>query len=92
MDKYYFYVLQCNDGTFYGGYTVDLERRLTMHNAKKGAKYTRSRTPVTLIYYQIFETKREALRAEYEFKKLTRKKKEEFLKKERLKREYTKEL
>ncbi|WAA09499.1 GIY-YIG nuclease family protein [Fervidibacillus albus] len=81
MAKYYFYVLKCSDGTFYGGYTVDLEKRIKMHNTKKGAKYTRSRTPVTLIYHQAFETKREALQAEYRFKKLTRKKKEAFLKK-----------
>lgn len=79
-DKFYFYVLECKDGTFYGGYTVNLEKRLKAHNDGVGAKYTRGRTPVTLIHYETFTTKSEAMKAEYQFKRLSRPKKEEFLK------------
>lgn len=81
-NKHYFYVLVCNDGSFYGGYTNDLERRIDQHNMGKGAKYTRGRNPVKLIYSQDFDTKGLALKAEYQFKKLTRKKKIDFLIKE----------
>ncbi|KHD84159.1 GIY-YIG nuclease family protein [Heyndrickxia ginsengihumi] len=75
----YFYVLLCCDGSFYGGYTVDIDRRLNEHNRGIGAKYTRTRTPVKLLYYCEYETKKEAMQAEYSFKQLTRKKKEAFL-------------
>lgn len=81
-NSHYFYVLTCKDGTLYGGYTNNLERRTKLHNEGKGAKYTRGRGPVTLTYYETFANKGEALRAEYQFKRLTRKKKEEFLIKE----------
>ncbi|PLR80271.1 endonuclease [Bacillus canaveralius] len=76
---HYFYVLTCNDGSFYGGYTNNLKRRVKLHNEGKGAKYTRGRGPVTLIFYKQFANKGEALKAEYDFKKLPRKKKEDFL-------------
>jgi putative endonuclease len=81
MEKHnhYFYVLTCNDGSFYGGYTNNLERRIKLHNAGKGAKYTRGRGPVELTYIKGFENKSDALKAEYQFKQLTRKKKMEFL-------------
>jgi len=79
---HYFYVLTCSDGSLYGGYTNDLDRRIEQHNEGKGAKYTRGRGPVKLTYYQVFASKGEALRAEYQFKKLTRKKKLEYLMKE----------
>ncbi|WP_018663631.1 GIY-YIG nuclease family protein [Heyndrickxia acidiproducens] len=78
--KSYFYVLLCRDGSFYGGYTVDVERRLREHNEGRGAKYTRTRTPVYMLYYRAYETKSEAMKAEYAFKHLTRRKKEQFLK------------
>lgn len=81
-EKHYFYVLQCRDNSFYGGYTNNLERRLMMHNAGKAAKYTRGRTPVKLIYSQVFPTKSEAMKAEYLFKSWHRKKKEAFLERE----------
>jgi putative endonuclease len=80
--EHFFYVLFCKDGSFYGGYTNNLTRRIKLHNEGKGAKYTRGRGPVTLIYSQSFSNKSEALKAEYEFKKKPRKKKEEFLFKE----------
>jgi putative endonuclease len=76
---HFFYVLTCKDSSLYGGYTNNLERRIKMHNEGKGAKYTRGRGPVELTYYQCYEDKGEALRAEYNFKRLTRKKKVEFL-------------
>ncbi|WP_082883676.1 GIY-YIG nuclease family protein [Bacillus sp. SJS] len=74
-----FYVLECRDGSFYGGYTNHLEQRLKKHNDGKGAKYTRARRPVVLLYAACFETKNEAMSAEYHFKKLTRKRKEKYL-------------
>jgi putative endonuclease len=80
--SHYFYVLRCNDESFYAGYTTNLQRRLSMHNSGKGAKYTNSRKPVALIFYQQFTSKSEAMRAEAQFKKLTKAKKAEFLKKE----------
>ena len=57
MDKKnYTYILKCADGTLYCGWTNDLEKRLASHNSGKGAKYTRSRLPVTLVYYEEFES------------------------------------
>lgn len=80
---YYFYVLKCADGTFYGGFTTNLEHRLAVHNAGKGAKYTRvkSRRPLVMIYHETFSNKSAALKAEYAFKHQSRKKKESFLEK-----------
>lgn len=78
--NHFFYVLECEDGSFYGGYTVDLQRRLKQHNAGKGAKYTRMKRPVKMIYAKKYDNKGEALRSEYAFKQLSRKKKEQFLK------------
>lgn len=74
-----FYVLECNDGSYYGGYTTDLLRRVDMHNNGKGAKYTRARRPVRCIHAESFGTKREAMQAEYRFKQLTRMAKERYL-------------
>lgn len=75
----YVYILECRDGTYYTGWTTCLERRLEMHNSGKGAKYTRSRGPVKLIYYEQFETKEEAMSREYAIKQLTRKEKERLM-------------
>ncbi|WP_249661651.1 GIY-YIG nuclease family protein [Lysinibacillus fusiformis] len=71
-NSHYFYVLECADQSLYAGYTNNLEKRVAVHNAGKGAKYTRSRSPVKCIYKEEFETKEEAMRAEYAFKQLTR--------------------
>ena len=79
QSKHFFYVCECSDTSFYGGYTNDLDRRIAMHNSGKGAKYTRARGPVRCIHYEIFETKREAMQAEYRFKQLTRSAKERYL-------------
>ena len=75
----FMYVVECCDKTWYTGYTTDIVRRIKTHNAKKGAKYTRVRVPVKLIYFEEFETKSEATRAESLFKKLTRSKKEKYI-------------
>ena len=70
------YIVRCSDGTLYTGGTNDLEKRIACHNQKKGAKYTKSRTPVTLVYSEQFETKEEAMRREYRIKQYSRKEKE----------------
>ena len=75
----YTYILKCNDNTLYTGWTNNLEKRLESHNAGKGAKYTKPRLPVELVYYESFETKQEAMKREYEIKKLKRKQKEELI-------------
>ena len=77
----YTYILKCADDTLYCGWTNDLEKRLEAHNSGKGAKYTRSRLPVELIYYEEFETKEEAMSREYHIKKLPREKKLELINK-----------
>lgn len=77
--KYYFYVLLCKDGSFYGGFTTDLENRLANHNSGKGAKYTKTRRPVKLIYHEEFTNKSLALKREYWFKHHDRPWKENFL-------------
>lgn len=74
--QYYVYVLVCADDSFYTGYTNDVEKRVAAHNAGKGAKYTRSRSPVELIARARFATKHEAMSAERRFKDLTRAQKE----------------
>ena len=73
--KAFTYILVCADGTLYTGWTNDLEKRLAAHNAGRGAKYTRSRRPVRLFYYEEFEEKCEAQRRECEIKRLPREKK-----------------
>jgi putative endonuclease len=78
-NQHYFYVLTCRDGSLYGGYTNNLERRIKLHNEGKGAKYTRGRGPVILTFAKGFVSKSEALKAEYYFKQLSRKQKIEFL-------------
>lgn len=84
-EKYYFYCLLCNDGSFYGGFTNDLAHRLKMHNEGKGAKYTKTRRPVKMIYHEEFDDKQLALKREYWFKHHSRKWKEEFLKEHNVK-------
>lgn len=74
-DKAYTYMLECRDGSLYTGWTNNLEKRVACHNAGKGGKYTASRLPVNLVYYETFETKQEAMRREYAIKQLSRKEK-----------------
>ena len=68
----YTYILRCRDGSLYTGWTNNLERRLACHNEGKGAKYTRTRRPVELAYYEAFQTKEEAMRREREIKRMSR--------------------
>ncbi|MGR3204862.1 GIY-YIG nuclease family protein [Bacillus glycinifermentans] len=82
-NNHYFYVLSCRDGSLYAGYTNDIEKRLKTHNDGKGAKYTRARLPVKLHFAERFSTKREAMQAEYYFKKLSRKNKEIYIEEKR---------
>lgn len=72
MAENYTYILRCADGTLYTGWTNDLEKRLAAHNAGTGAKYTRPRRPVILVYHEVFETKEAAMRREWEIKHLSR--------------------
>ena len=72
----YTYLVRCADGTLYCGWTNDLDRRMQAHNEGRGAKYTRSRRPVKLIYWEEFSTREEAMRREAAIKKLSRKEKE----------------
>jgi putative endonuclease len=69
---HYVYIVECRDGTFYTGWTVDIQKRLTQHNLGTGAKYTRSRYPVTLRYSESFIEKQDALKREYAIKQYTR--------------------
>ena len=74
-EENYTYILECADGTLYCGWTNHLKERVAAHNAGKGAKYTKSRRPVILVYYEEYETKSEALRREAAIKKLSRQEK-----------------
>ena len=69
-------MVRCSDHSLYTGWTNDLEQRIAAHNSGQGAKYTKSRRPVTLVYYEVFEAKQDAMRREYAIKQLTKKEKE----------------
>ena len=75
----YTYIVKCSDGTFYTGWTNDLEKRISAHNSGKGAKYTQSRRPAILVYYEEFCTKEEAMRREYEIKQMPRQRKQRLI-------------
>ncbi len=75
--EYFVYILECKDESFYTGITTELERRVEEHNfSDKGAKYTKMRRPVKLIYFEKVKNKSEASKREFEIKKLKRKEKE----------------
>ena len=78
----YTYILECADGTLYCGWTNDLEKRIAAHNSGKGAKYTKSRLPVKLVYYETFATPNEAMSREYSIKKMTRSEKLKLIRKD----------
>ena len=78
--KHYAYMLRCSDGSIYSGYTTDPHRREKVHNSGKGAKYTRTRLPVKLVYFEEFDNKIDAMKREYAFKQITHKEKEEIIK------------
>jgi len=73
---FYAYFVRCADGTLYAGYARDARAREKAHNSGRGARYTRSRRPVTLVYVERCRTKGKALRREYQLKQLTRARKE----------------
>lgn len=75
----YIYIVRCSDGSLYTGWTNDLEKRIKDHNEGRGAKYTRSRRPVVLAYYEEFATKEEAMSREWAIKQMPRRKKEEII-------------
>lgn len=75
----YTYILECKDGSYYTGWTNNLEKRIKDHNDGKGAKYTKPRRPVVLAYYETFETKEDAMRREYAIKRMTRAEKEKLI-------------
>ncbi len=81
MDRNYTYILRCADGTFYTGWTTDLKKRLKAHNGEgpNGAKYTKTRRPVEMVYSKSFGTKQEAMKYEYAIKQMTRKQKLELI-------------
>ena len=71
----YVYIVECSDGTFYTGWTNNLEKRIDMHSNGTGAKYTRGRGPVKLVYSEEFDRKEDAMKREYHIKKLSRQEK-----------------
>jgi putative endonuclease len=74
------YILECNDGTLYTGWTNDIDKRFKAHNDGKGAKYTKGRRPLKLVYLEELETKSEALKRENKIKKMTKDKKRQLIK------------
>lgn len=79
MSYGYVYILRCKDNSLYTGWCVDLEKRLALHNAGKGAKYTRAKGPCKLVYYEEISNKSEALKREIAIKKLSKTKKEDLV-------------
>jgi putative endonuclease len=77
--QFYIYILKCADDSYYTGYTIDLERREKTHNDGKGAKYTRSRLPVKLLWSKRYDSKSAAMSAEAKIKQLTRRDKEKLV-------------
>jgi len=77
---WYVYILRCKDDSFYTGISVDVEKRVKRHNSPKGAKYTRTRRPVELLYTEKFNTKIEAIKREIEIKRFSRENKRRLIK------------
>jgi putative endonuclease len=77
--KYYVYIVQCGDGSYYTGSTKDLKERINLHNKGQGAKYLRGKTPVKLVYVKEYKYYKNVLHAERNIKKLARKQKEELV-------------
>ncbi|UCF71786.1 MAG: GIY-YIG nuclease family protein [candidate division WOR-3 bacterium] len=77
--KYYVYILQCADSTYYTGIAKDLKQRLARHNSGHGARYTRGRLPVMLVYHEVSSNIRIAMRREREIRRLSRSRKQQLL-------------
>lgn len=80
-DGWYLYILRCGDGSLYTGVAVDVQSRLEVHRSGKGAKYTRGRGPLELVYTEVCASHSEALKREHAVKRMTRFDKEELIKK-----------
>jgi putative endonuclease len=78
--SFYCYILECSDGTYYTGLTTDPERRLRLHNRGRGARYTRSRRPVRLVYVEEQPDRSSAMRREIQIKRMSREAKEKLIK------------
>jgi putative endonuclease len=80
MNNWSVYIVQCKDGTYYTGITTDIDARIKVHNSGLGAKYTRGRGPVKLVWSEGLLTRGEALRRECEIKKMSRAEKQQLIK------------
>ena len=78
-DRNFIYIAECSDGSWYTGWTTDLQRRIRAHNSGRGARYTKSRRPVKLIYWEEYPTEKQARSREYEIKQLSRQEKEKLV-------------
>lgn len=79
MQKHYVYLVRCSDDTLYCGYSTDVAARERAHNEGKGAKYTRRRRPVKVVYWEEYDTRSDAMRREYAIKKMKKWEKEELI-------------
>lgn len=79
MSSAYVYIVECSDGTYYTGYTTDVERRVKEHNTGNGAKYTKGRGPVELLHVEEFDSTSKAMKREHEIKGMTREEKTEII-------------
>ncbi|HAL45811.1 MAG: hypothetical protein A2Y12_14335 [Planctomycetes bacterium GWF2_42_9] len=79
VGQYWVYILKCNDGTFYTGYTSNIENRVALHNSGKGAKYVRNKLPAVLVYAKEYRYYKSALNGEIAVKRLPRNKKEKLV-------------
>lgn len=77
--KYFVYLARCNDGSYYTGYTNDLERRIVLHNKGNGAKYLRGKGPVELVYVKEYKYYKNALNEEKRIKKMRKEQKQELI-------------
>ena len=77
--RFFVYIVQCKDGTYYTGYTKNLDERVSLHNSGNGAKYLKGKLPVTLVYAKEYKYYKNALRGERKIKKLTRNQKERLI-------------
>jgi putative endonuclease len=77
--NFYCYILECADGTYYTGWTVNPEKRLAVHNKGRGARYTRTRCPVKLVYVEELPDRKAAMKREIAIKKMTRERKKKLI-------------
>lgn len=78
-EKAFVYLLRCNDNSLYCGWTCDVKKRVKIHNDGRGAKYTRAKLPVELVYFEVYEDKKVAMQREYEIKKMIKVEKERLI-------------